>query len=554
VNVKNGYRTVVFSPENRDELSSALKRLSELRTSGVDVRVGVGCGAVDGAGRLAGEEPVKGERGSKGRTSDKRSSVEGFPDNGLDNANHENERRASGERLSVYSMGTAQDLISFVEENTGVGVRVLISLDKMSSIVDVSKESFVLEVEGGALWGDVKEVLRGEGLSFPHWQDSMYEGMTIAELLMLGNRVRRELGYGKMRESVLALEIVTASGTVLKFGTRAVKNVVDYELIPFILEHGRRCGVITRAVLKLLPQPEKRVYLVAGVSEGEAREISNVLLKYLSPSFIEIISGNIAGVFDGIAGGCSIGEGGVFVVALVEGSEAVVEARLKRLGAELSKSSARVYCFGEARGERLDDMESVIAERIDRGDGVLRMSFEAGGDRGAGVVSFMRSAFGDGFVVVESFPFERVLIFVPVPVSGTRPEGLELIRDMVLIKKTGDKYACFNLGYGGGVVLGDAEGEDLSEEISRSEGATEQRKEKISPVDSGTRGLSGETSQGEAEIGQPKEKGSHRDSGTENFRLSDYLEVMEGVYALRRLREELLKKFDPAGLMEGNEW
>jgi len=501
VNVKNGYRTVVFSPENRDELSSALKRLSELRTSGVDVRVGVGCGAGDGDGRLAGEEPGKGERGSKGRTSDKRSSVEGFPDNGLDNANPENERRASGERPSVYSMGAAQDLISFVEENTSGEVRVLISLDKMSSIVDVSKESFVLEVEGGALWGDVKDVLRGEGLSFPHWQDSMYEGMTVTELLMLGNRVRRELGYGKIRESVLALEIVTASGTVLKFGTRAVKNVVDYELIPFILEHGRRCGVITRAVLKLLPQPEKRVYLVAGVSEGEARELSGVLLKYLSPSFIEIISGGIAGVFDGIAGGCSIGEGGVFVVALVEGSEAVVEARLKRLGAELSKGSARVYCFGEARGDRLDDMESAIAERIDRGEGVYRLSFEEERAGGTEVVSLVKSAIGAGdegdFVVVETFPFGRVLVYVPVShsSSGDEPGRLEGVRDVVLIKRVGERYNCFAGELAGRIFSGDIVNESLGKNFTKA---------------------------------------------------------VIGADVLAKLNEAMLKKFDPEGLMEGD--
>jgi len=444
-----------------------LRRLSELRASGVGVRVGVASGEGEVRGFVVKREG---------------------------------------------KIGTSQELFTFIEQNAGGegmakkriegesgpgGVRVLISLDKMSSIMDVSKESFVLEVEGGARWGDVKEALKAQGLYFPHWQDSMYEGMTVTELLMLGNRVRKELAYGKLRESVLALEIVTASGTVLNFGTRAVKNVVDYELIPFILEHGKRCGVITRSVLKLLPQPEKRVYLVAGVSMDEARELSGVLLKYLSPSFIEIMSGSIAGVFDGIAGGCSPGEGTLFVVALVEGSEAVVEARLKRLGRELSKSSARVYCFGEAKGDRLDDMESMIAERVDRGEGVYRLSFEEGWAGGTDVVSLVKSAIGDGFVVVESFPFGRMRVYAPVPRSGSgdEPGRLEGVRNVALIKKVGERYICFDVGWGRGVSHDGVIPESLGEDFVKS-------------------GI--------------------------------------GADVLAKLNEALLKKFDPAGLMEGD--
>ena len=194
---------------------------------------------------------------------------------------------ASREKIPVTPRGAGTNLTGGSVPTRG---GMTLAFTKMNRILDIDKENRNAVVQPGVINMEFQKELAKKGLYYPPDPGSM------AVTTMGGNVAEnaggpRAVKYGVTKDYLLGLEVVLASGEVLRTGGKTLKNVTGYNLTQLFCGSEGTLGLITEMTLKLIPLPEtKRTLQAAYKNMSDAgRTISKVFEIGILPVALEIL-------------------------------------------------------------------------------------------------------------------------------------------------------------------------------------------------------------------------------------------------------------------------
>ncbi|GAB6086372.1 FAD-binding oxidoreductase [Alkaliphilus crotonatoxidans] len=137
---------------------------------------------------------------------------------------------------------------------------IMMNLSKMNNILELDEENLTLTVEPGVLLMEISKYVEAHDLFYP--PDPGEKSATIAGNINTNAGGMRAVKYGVTRDYVRGLEVVLPNGEIMEVGGKIVKNSSGYSLKDLIVGSEGTLGIVTKAILRLLPLPKKTISLL----------------------------------------------------------------------------------------------------------------------------------------------------------------------------------------------------------------------------------------------------------------------------------------------------
>ena len=143
---------------------------------------------------------------------------------------------------------------------------LVLSLELMNEIEEIDPAGLTMTVQAGVVLQSIQQHAAAAGLLFP--LDLGARGSAqIGGLISTNAGGNRVIRYGMTRNLVLGLEAVLANGAIISSLYPILKNNSGYDIKQLFIGSEGTLGVITRAVLRLFPQPRSHNAALLAVRE-----------------------------------------------------------------------------------------------------------------------------------------------------------------------------------------------------------------------------------------------------------------------------------------------
>ncbi|SNR25137.1 FAD-binding oxidoreductase [Puniceibacterium sediminis] len=175
---------------------------------------------------------------------------------------------------------------------------IMLSLDRMNRVREIRPEARIAVVEAGVILANLHEAALAKGLVFPLTFGARGSSM-VGGFLSTNAGGSNVLRYGNTRDLVLGIEVVMADGQVMNLMSELHKDNSGLNLKHLMVGAEGTLGVITQAVLKLVPRPAATATaMVAVASLDDALSLLNALqmatggaveaFEYMPQAYLEV--------------------------------------------------------------------------------------------------------------------------------------------------------------------------------------------------------------------------------------------------------------------------
>lgn len=167
---------------------------------------------------------------------------------------------------------------------------VVVSMERFTRVIEIDQQNLLAVVEPAVITADLQRAVDAVGLFYPPDPASL-------EISSIGGNVAecaggpRAFKYGTTKRYVLALDAVLPTGEVIRSGSKAVKNVVGYDLTHLLVGSEGTLAIVTRITLRLIPKPPARATLTAAFADIETASaaVSALIERRVVPAAVELI-------------------------------------------------------------------------------------------------------------------------------------------------------------------------------------------------------------------------------------------------------------------------
>src|SRR5690554_2021084 len=168
----------------------------------------------------------------------------------------------------------------------GIGL----SLERLNQIIEIDEKNLQVTVEPAVITQVLQETVSEKGLFYPvdpSSRGSCFIGGNVAE----NSGGARAVKYGVTKDYVLNLEVVLPTGEVIWTGANTLKFASGYNLTQLMIGSEGTLGIITKAVLKLIPKPKQNMLLMSSFPSNElaCQAVSAIFMAGQSPAAVEFM-------------------------------------------------------------------------------------------------------------------------------------------------------------------------------------------------------------------------------------------------------------------------